>query len=245
MTGFAESGLAAGREALVRFLAGDDDLQLMLTKITIIATDAIPGASATSITMLSGGEPKTPAFTEKRVLNLDLKQYELGDGPCLSALRHQGVEHVWTATDERWPEFNRAAMDEGIAAVLSAPTMDGEVAKGALNVYSESGFADGASEVASLFADQVGVAAINATLYVEGTLLADQLGQALESRAVIEQAKGILIAAERCSAQQAFEILKRASQDQNRKLRDIATEIVQRYTNDEPAGSAGSQPGKT
>ena len=120
--------------------------------------------------------------------------------------------------------------------------MDGDVAKGALNSYSESGFADGAADVASLFADQVGVAAINATLYVEGTLLADQLRQALESRAVIEQAKGVLMAAERCDAEQAFEILKRASQGQNRKLRDIATEIVQRYARHELPGTPDRLP---
>jgi GAF domain-containing protein len=226
---FPESGIAAGREALTRFLRGDDDLASMLTKITLIATDTIPGADATSITMMSGGKPKTPAFTEKRVLDLDLEQYALGDGPCLSALRHHGVEQVTTATDERWPEFSRASFDQGIRAVLSAPMIDGEVSKGALNVYSESEFDADAPEIASLFADQIGIAAINATLYVEGTLMADQLRTALESRAVIEQAKGILMNAQRCGPEAAFEILKRASQGRNQKLRDIAAEIVQRY----------------
>lgn len=201
----------------------------MLTKITLIATHTIPGADATSITMMHRGQPKTPAFTEKRVLDLDLERSALGDGPCLSALRHHGVEQIATATDERWPDFSRASLDQGIRAVLSAPMIDGEVGKGALNVYSESEFDDDTPEIASLFADQIGIAAINASLYVEGTLMADQLQNALESRAVIEQAKGILMNAERCGPESAFEILKRASQGRNRKLREIAAEIVQRY----------------
>jgi GAF domain-containing protein len=226
---FPESGIAAGREALTRFLRGDDDLVSMLTKVTLIAADTIPGADATSITMMSRGKPKTPAFTEKRVLDLDLEQYALGDGPCLSALRHQGVEQIATATDQRWPEFSQASFDQGIRAVLSAPMIDGDTSKGALNVYSESEFGEDAPEIASLFADQIGVAAINATLYVENTLMADQLQTALESRAMIEQAKGILMNAQRCGPEAAFEILKRASQGRNQKLRDIAAEIVQRY----------------
>jgi GAF domain-containing protein len=235
---FPESGLAAGREALRRFLAGDDDLPSMLTKITLIANETIPGASATSITIVHRSEPRTPAFTEKRVLAPGPKPPQLGDGPCLSALRHQGVEQVRTASDERWPAFSQAALDVGIAAVLSAPMMDDHTTKGALNVYSESTFGDDAPELARLFADQLGIAAVNATLYVEGALLADQLRQALESRAVIEQAKGILMAAERCGPEPAFDILRRASQGQNRKLRDIAADIVQRYTDEHGPGAA-------
>ena len=230
MPALPESGLAAGREALLRFLTGEDDLSSMLTTVTLIANDTIPGADSTSITMLSRGEPRTPASTDKRSFDLDQKQYQLGDGPCLSALRHQGIEHLVTASDGRWPEFETAARQQGVAQILSAPMMDGEASRGALNVYSDSEFGPEAAEIASLFADQLGIAAINATLYVEGRVMADQLQQALESRAIIEQAKGILMGAERCSSEQAFDMLKRASQGQNRKLRDIASEIVDRYT---------------
>lgn len=229
MVQFEESGLAAGRDALLRFLSGDDDLESMLTKITLIATETIPGTDGATITMLNDGEPRTPAYTDKRVLELDLKQYELGDGPCLSALRHHGIEHLRTADQDRWPVFSRAARGRGIAEVLSAPLTDGETSKGALNLYSESGFAPEAHDVAALFADQLGVAAVNTTLYVQGTILAEQLREAMESRATIEQAKGILMAAERCSPEQAFDILRRASQGRNEKVREIAAEVVRRY----------------
>jgi GAF domain-containing protein len=239
MPGLPDTGLDAGREALRRFLVGDDDLLAMLRKIALIAVETIPGVDAASITMITAGAPKTPAYSDKIALDLDGIQYDLGDGPCLSAIRHQGVEHVTTATDrERWPAFSAAARERDVRAVLSAPLIERDVAKGALNLYSRSGYDPAAWETASLFADQLGIAAVNATLYLEGSLMADQLRTAMDSRAVIEQAKGILMRAQECNAGTAFEILTRASQHQNRKLREIAVEIVERY--DKAPGPSGA-----
>ena len=101
---------------------------------------------------------------------------------------------------------------------------------GALNLYSETeaGYDSAARDVACGFADQLGVAVASVTLHSESYELAQQLQQAMESRAVIEQAKGILMGAQRCSPDDAFQILVRASQNQNRKLRAIAAEIVAR-----------------
>ncbi len=219
-----------GREALRRFLVGQDDLPSMLTKVALIAADAIPGTDMTSITMLVREKPRTPAYTDKRALELDQVQYALDDGPCLSALRHRGVEQMVTASDDRWPTFSAEAQRRDIASVLSAPLSNGESSRGALNLYSESGFDQDAPELACLFADQLGLAAANAAVLTEGASLAEQLKTALVSRATIDQAKGILMAAQRCGPQQAFDILRRASQGQNRKLRDVAAEIVDRYS---------------
>jgi GAF domain-containing protein len=137
---------------------------------------------------------------------------------------------VETASDTRWPAFAAAATGQGVLATLSLPLADENAVLGALNLYSTtvSTFDDRALEVACLFADQLGVAAANAMAYVEAYELSQQLQQAMESRAVIEQAKGILMAAQGCDADEAFRILVRASQNQNRKLRAIATEIVAR-----------------
>ena len=74
----------------------------------------------------------------------------------------------------------------------------------------------------------IGIAAASALRYDEALTLAAQLENALASRGVIEQAKGILMAAQRCSAEEAFDLLRRASQRENRKLRDIATHMVER-----------------
>ncbi len=198
--------------------------------IAPIATDTIPGRTP-PVTVVHGEVPKTPAYSDKVALELDQVQYDLGDGPCLGAIRHQGVEHVTTDPGgEQWPTFCAAARQRGVRAVLSAPLINRDVAKGALNLYSESGYDPEAWEVASLFADQLGVAAVNATFYLEGSVLAEQLQKAMESRAVIEQAKGMLMRQQRCDADTAFGILRRASQNRNQKLREIAAEIVRRYT---------------
>ena len=225
------SGLDGGREALRRFLVGDDDLTTMLTKITMISTETVPGCDFASITMLKEGRPHTPVATDKTAQELDEVQYSLGDGPCLAAIRHQGVEHVRTDTDQRWPAFAAAAREANVLSVLSAPLVRIGEAVGGLNLYSESvrEFDDDGRETASLFADQLGLAAANASMYAESYEVARQLREAMESRAEIEQAKGILMAAQRCGPDEAFDILRRASQNQNRKLRAIAIEIVNRY----------------
>lgn len=241
MTGFPQAGLDAGREALRRFLAGEDDLPTMHGKIASIATTTIPACDIVSITTMRDGKPTTPAFTDKKALLLDEVQYEAGAGPCLAAIAHRGVEHVTTASNVCYPAFVSAASDNGVLAAMSVPLGDGEAVLGALNLYSETAteFKDAARDLACVFADQLGVAAAAVTRYVESYELAHQLQQAMESRAVIEQAKGILMAAQRCGPQAAFDILVRASQNRNRKLRAIAAEIVERYDRGDDRGTGG------
>jgi hypothetical protein len=240
MTVFPRTGLDAGREALRRFLAGEDALLAMQTKIALVATETVPGCDMASITMLSRGTPTTPAYTDKTALWLDETQYKAGDGPCLAAIRHRGVEHVSTGSDDRWPDFVSEALKHDVLAALSIPLGNKEAVMGALNLYSETDaeYDTAARDMACRFADQLGVAAASVTRYVEGYEVAQQLQQAMESRAVIEQAKGILMAAQRCGPDAAFNILVRASQNQNRKLRAIATEIVDRYEAGEATGTA-------
>lgn len=146
-----------------------------------------------------------------------------------------------TASDDRWPAFVSAASEHGVLATMSIPLGNDEAVMGALNLYSETeaSYDEAARAVACGFADQLGVAVASATLYSESYELARQLQQAMESRAVIEQAKGILMGAQRCTPDAAFNILVRASQNQNRKLRAIASEIVDRYTRTGDVASAG------
>jgi GAF domain-containing protein len=225
-------GLEAGREALRRFLAGEDDLATMHARIVLIATESISACDQASITMLRGDRPHTPAYTDKTALVLDKVQYESGDGPCLTAIRHRGAEQISTENASRWPAFSEKAREHGVLSTLSVPLGNDEAVLGALNLYSESAeeYDSEAVESACVFADQLGVAAASVTVYVEGYELSNQLQQAMESRAVIEQAKGILIAMEHCDPDTAFHILVRASQRENRKLRAIAQDIVDKYT---------------
>ncbi|MBW3614913.1 MAG: GAF and ANTAR domain-containing protein [Actinobacteria bacterium] len=99
---------------------------------------------------------------------------------------------------------------------------------GALNLYSrtESGFTDADVEVGEAFATQAAIVLANAQAYWDAYQLGVDLRTAMQSRAVIEQAKGILMATQRCTADEAFQILVRASQRENRKLREMAEELV-------------------
>ena len=235
MDGSPFVGLDAGREALRRFLAGLDPIEVMQTQVLELAVDAIQGVDEASITMVTEGTPSTPSYVGDRALALDQVQYDEGDGPCLAAIRHRGVDRVTLAEDGRWPRFCAAGRELGIAAALSAPLIEGETAKGALNLYSTAGFGEDAAEMASLFADQLGVAVVNASLYVRSAEVAEQLRAAMESRAVIEQAKGIIMQVLRCGPDEAFEILRQQSQHENHKLREIAWELVDRVARESRA----------
>src|SRR5687767_1768501 len=117
MAEIPEPGLEAGREALRRFLAGADDLDTMLTNIVSIANDTVPGSDLASITLMVDGTPRTPVCTEQAALELDETQYSAGDGPCLAAIRHGGVER-YTVAEPRWPAFGAAATERGVLSTL-------------------------------------------------------------------------------------------------------------------------------
>ena len=129
--------------------------------------------------------------------------------------------------EDRWPDYAPGAAAAGIGSVLSVPLPMQESVTGALNLYSTTthAFDDESMEVARGFAGYAAVA--NAQLYATTATLARQMQEAMESRAVIEQAKGVITGQNRCSEQEAFDRLVRASQSRNRKLRDIAAAVVQ------------------
>ena len=132
--------------------------------------------------------------------------------------------------DERWPEFAASALAHGVRSTMSLPLVAGVNAVGALNFYAADDGAFGQSEVeiGGLFASQAAVVLINAQAYWGARLTSEHLQQALESREVIDMAKGIIMNAMGCGPEEAFDVLVKQSQQENRKLRDIAVEIVDR-----------------
>jgi GAF domain-containing protein len=175
------------------------------------------------------GVAGTAAFTGEMALALDEAQYEAGYGPCLDAAAAREVRAIADmSTESRWPEFTARAGGEGVRSSLSVGIPVAETVTGALNIYATAAHAFDADAVATAesFAGYAAVALANAHLYSTTAALARQMAEAMSSRAVIEQAKGILIGQRRCSPEEAFQILSRASQAANRKLRDIAQGIV-------------------
>jgi GAF domain-containing protein len=205
------------------------DLDAMLHRIAQLAKRTIPGARDVSVTLLRGDGAHTAASTGELALALDELQYEHGYGPCLDAAAATASLSIPDMSNEpRWPDWAERATQAGAHSSLSIGLPVHEKVAGALNVYAtESGaFDDDAITLAQTFAGYAAVALANVHLYETQATLAAHMQKAMESRAVIEQAKGIIMSDRRCTADDAFAILRNLSQDTNRKIRDVATVLV-------------------
>ncbi len=201
---------------------------------TVVLTQAVLGpAVEVSVTVITGDDATTPAATRDLAITLDRAQYDAGYGPCLDSARVGNVVLVDdTGSDQRWPQFLAAARQAGVSSSLSIPLPVQRHLIGALNIYATEPYAfkDGRAELAEQFASYAAVAIGNTTLYLTSANLAEQMREAMVSRAVIEQAKGILMAVHKCGPDDAFVRLTAASQHSHRKLREVASELVQRAT---------------
>jgi GAF domain-containing protein len=161
--------------------------------------------------------------------SLDETQYDEGFGPCLDAAVGGEVTSITDMANEtRWPDFAKVAADRGALSSLSTPIPLQQYANAALNMYGTvpGAFDEAAMALASSFASYAGVALANMHLYESTRTLAEQLQNAMESRAVIEQAKGVLMGQRQCDAEEAFDILVKLSQQSNRKLREVAQALL-------------------
>jgi GAF domain-containing protein len=212
---------------LARLVVTEDSLDATLRRVAELATHEIDGCDMAGITLMRDGKPVTAAFTDAVAPEIDTAQYKTGSGPCLQAFQTNTVLRIEdTRTESRWPEFGRAAAEHGVLSTLSLPLVVGANALGALNLYSRSANTFDNDDGSMVFALQASVVLANAQAFWAAQQLADQLENALSSRAVIEQAKGVLLARTGCSLDEAFDLLRVASQNQNRKLRDVAAEVV-------------------
>ncbi|CAN5157985.1 GAF and ANTAR domain-containing protein [soil metagenome] len=215
--------------AMSRFFVGDGTVSETLTRIAELARDACPPATEVGIMLLVEGRVRTAVFTDEAVPEVDQAQYDTGEGPCLDAFRDtQPYKIDSTLDDGRWQAFRDRCVEHGILSTLSLPMIVNHQAIGALNLLarSERAFSDDDQELASRFAAQAAIVAANTQAYWDAHQLSIDLNEAMKSRAVIEQAKGMLMASQQCGADQAFELLVRASQRENVKLREIAARIV-------------------
>jgi GAF domain-containing protein len=215
--------------ALAKVSLRERPLADILQEITDIARSALPGAEATSVTLVRGEDAFTAAHSGQMALDADELQYERGYGPCVDAGRTGLTLRVPDMREEtRWPDYAAAVTDQGVLSSVSAPLPHQSATIGALNVYSAkpNAFGDAEVAVAEEVADYVAVAVANADAHTSAVRLAEQMRQAMESRAVIDMAKGVLIARHHCTPEEAFAILSRASQNGNRKLRDLARALV-------------------
>jgi GAF domain-containing protein len=222
--------------ALARILFAGQTAQATLEAVARLAQETIPGCDAASVTVMENGHPRTTVATAETAEALDQRQYDTDTGPCLDAIRKQRTVRVDSFEETpAWPEFTPAALDRGVRSSLSLPLVALDEPVGALNLYShaEAGFAD-AEPTGHIFATQAAVTLANATAFHRALDLARNLTAALEHRDVIGQAKGILMAQQGVSSEEAFDLLRRASQRTNRKLHELAVELVDRRNSADP-----------
>jgi len=206
----------------------DEQLDATLTRVAQLAVRELPECAMAGVTLLRGHKPVTAAFTDVEAPEIDGAQYESGKGPCLDAFRDGIVYRIEdTRHEDRWPEFAAAARGHGILSTLSLPLSVSEDALGALNLYSRHPQSFRDAEVPLLFASHASVVLANSQAYWAAHALSAQLETALTSRAVIDQAKGVLMMRHGCTADEAFQRLAEESQHSNVKLRDVASAIVE------------------
>jgi GAF domain-containing protein len=216
-------------EALARVVLVDRKFDDILSEITTIARESMPGSDAASITLIRGEKAFTAAHDGQMALDADEMQYERGYGPCMDAGRAGQVFLIDDMrSEQRWPDYTRNASGYGIGSSLSVPLPFQGAMIGALNTYSgrPHSFGDEDLDLGQEIAAWVALAvekAEAATRTAEDLL---HLRTAMLSRGVIEQAKGVLMERYKITEDQAFTLLTHASQSTNVKLRDIAEELV-------------------
>lgn len=233
----ARLGLLAEQfSALAQSLLRADTVHEVLLDVVATARAVIPGAEMVSVTLcIPGGGFSTPVQTDPVARELDELQYQFDEGPCVDATRTPG-SGLGSCDDlglgEDYPDFGPAAASRGVHCVLAAGLFarGGAGPRGALNLYSYTPHAldDADRDVLNVLAAHASVALAHTDAVTAADLHAAQLREALSSRDVIGQAKGILMERRGISAEQAFDILRRSSQDLNVKLATLAKTIAAR-----------------
>ena len=203
----------------------DGALQMVvgLTRVSMIAADGV------SVSLRRRGRLATVAASDQIILDMDTHQYATGEGPCIAASVEGRRFHARSLTEEiRWPAFTPKARSLGIRAILSAPLSAEDKPFGALNIYSRrpDAFAERDEEMASAFAAEASAILSRTTFNVVGQRRDERIQVALETRQAIAQAQGVIMERQGISEDDAYTVLRIASQSSGRSLHDHADEII-------------------
>jgi GAF domain-containing protein len=225
--------------ALQSLVLSTQSVDEFLDDLARLAADMVGPQASCGVTTHRDGHPLTVASSDPRAEQVDEVQYEDRQGPCLDTLATGRINDVSDlAAEERWPEYRAHALRHGVRCSLSLPLAMMGTTVGALNLYgfdTPGLFTDDHRRRGQLFASQATTALTLVLRRASQSDIADQLEQALASRSVIDQALGILMAQQRCTADEAFALLRTHSQNNNRKLRDVAADLITRVTGSTPS----------
>lgn len=237
------SRLTAQFETLTRSLLRETTVGETLAHIVHATAHVVPHADLVSITLRTAdGTFYTPVETGPAARELDEVQYRTRRGPCLDAARSDGPAYASSddlPNEDRWPQFAAAATDFGYGAVIATallPANGPAQLSGALNVYSHQtrGLTSADRHSALLLATHASLALAHAHTAELAALQQLHLRRAIDTRDVIGQAKGILMNRQGITADEAFDLLRRTSQDLNIKLVDLATTLANHHADLDP-----------
>ncbi|WP_165949335.1 GAF and ANTAR domain-containing protein [Kribbella turkmenica] len=209
---------------LARGLHDADAPDDVLREAVLAAIDLVPGTQAGSVTVLVGGGKRVEHKAASGTLpaRVDAVMSEYGEGPCLDAVLERRIVRVDDMRREtRWPAFAPRAADLGALSMLAFPMFVKDGSFSALNLYAgdPGAFTDDAEHVGRLLAAHAAVA-------YSGAQREENLLAAIETRDLIGQAVGLLMERYSISSGRAFDTLVRFSRQANRKLRDVAAELI-------------------
>lgn len=221
--------------ALAGVVLAQDDIASTHDEICRIAVRAVPNSDGASLTTFTESGPTAAAASDQWARELDELQFREHEGPCLDCVRSGTSFRVRDLTaDTRWPSWGPLAVERGALSSMSMPLSAEGRRVGALNLYSRTvdAFDSEAVSLAEVISGHAALASQVAAAFFGHRDLGAQLRTALESRAVIDQAKGVLVATRKVSPDEAFTLLVAQSQNSNRKLREVAAEVVERAHKD-------------
>lgn len=209
---------------VVRSMSSAGDVGASMDAALAGAVEIIPNVHHAAISMVRRGRKvETVAATDDLVRRGDELQYEVGDGPCLQSIwKAETVQSDDLRTEDRWPEWSpRVAEELGVRSMLCLQLFVADDTLGCLNLYSQEREAFDAHDRTTSLALAAHIAvALSAAHDIQN------LESAVVNRTVIGQAQGMLMQRYGMDAAASFAVLKRVSQDQNRRLHEIAKEIV-------------------
>lgn len=211
-------------------LLSQQNLATALRLVTSLARETLPHSMGSGVTLVdSAGRKTSAASTDPIVAEADALQYELDEGPCLTAWRNRSIVRVDdTSTEQRWPQWTAQAVPLGMRATLSTPLVASDNALGAMKVYADAPYAfdDHDEMVLSMFAAQAAILVANMQSLDAARSLSDDLKTALRARDVIAMAKGILISRDGADEGTALTALAGLAAQRNATLRDTAEATV-------------------
>jgi transcriptional regulator with GAF, ATPase, and Fis domain len=216
--------LATVLSDFARSVQQEKDAQSTLVEVVRAAIELVPGCDEASISVVLGRRRmKSEAASGDLARDVDALQERFQEGPCLDAAYEKATVRLSDmATETRWPRFTRAALESGVAAMLSFQLFVAGDNLGALNLFSRKAhaFTDESEHVGLMLAAHAAVA-------YSAALQKDRMARGMLTQQAISQAQGILMERYKITSHQAFTVLVRSSQHTNVKLRDLATRLTQ------------------